>query len=82
MVDSEDNTDNYKCSKISIGTIMQNPEMLKLVPYNLKTKRMCKHAVRKLPFVIRYVPDRYNTQQMFHKAALKNGGTLESVPDC
>ena len=44
MVDSEDNTDNYKCSKISTGTIMQNPEMLKLVPYNLKTKKMCKHA--------------------------------------
>ena len=82
MVDSEDNTDNYKCSKISIGTIMQNPEMLKLVPYNLKTKKMCKHAVRKLPFVIRYVPDRYNTQQMFNKAVLKNGGTLESVLDC
>ena len=29
---------------------------------------MCKHAVKKLPFVIRYVPNRYKTQQMSDKA--------------
>ena len=29
--------------------------MLKFVPYHLKTKQMCNYAVKKLPFVIRYV---------------------------
>ena len=43
--------------KISIGTVMRNPEMLKLVPDHLKTKKICNHAVKKLPFVIRYVSD-------------------------
>ena len=36
----------------------------------------------KLPFVIRYVPDRYKSQQMCDKAILENGETLESFPDC
>ena len=40
-----------------------------------------KHAVKKLSLVIRYVPGQYKTQQMFDKAILENGGTLESVPD-
>ena len=26
---------------------------------------MCEHEVKKLPFVIRFVPDRYKTQQMY-----------------
>ena len=43
---------------------------------------MCKRAVKKLPFVIRYVPDRYTTQQICDKAIFENGGTLKSVPDC
>ena len=41
---------------------------------------MCKHAVKKLPFVIRYVPDRHTTQQICDKAIFENGGTLKSVP--
>ena len=57
MVGSEYSTDNYKSSNISIGTIIKNPEMLKFVPDHLKTKTMCKHTVRKLAFVIRYVLD-------------------------
>ena len=32
---------------------------------------MCKHAVKKLAFVIRYVPDCYKTQQMCNKAILE-----------
>ena len=32
---------------------MRNPEMLKFVRDDLKTKKLCKHAVQKLPFVIR-----------------------------
>ena len=38
MVDSEYSTDNYKSSKISIGAIMKNPEMLRLVPDHFQTK--------------------------------------------
>ena len=43
---------------------------------------MCKHAVKILPFVIRYVPDRYKAQQICDKAIVENGGTLEPVLDC
>ena len=54
----------YKSINISIVTVMKNSEMLKFVPDHLKTKKMCKHAVKKLPYVLRYVPDQYDTQQM------------------
>ena len=30
--------DIYKSVKISVGTVMKNPEMLKFVPNHLKTK--------------------------------------------
>ena len=33
--------DIYKSLNINIGTVMKNPEMLKLVPNHLKTKRKC-----------------------------------------
>ena len=36
----------FKSLKISIGTVMKNPEMLKFVPDHLKSKTMCKHAVK------------------------------------
>ena len=42
---------------------------------------MCKHAVTKLTYLLRYVPDRYKTQQMCDKAILESGGTLKSVTD-
>ena len=32
--------------KISIGTVMRNPEMLKFVPDHIKTKTICRHAVK------------------------------------
>ena len=57
MVDSEYSTDYYKYTKISIGAIIKNPEMLRLVPDHLKTKKMCKYVVKKFSFVIKYVPD-------------------------
>ena len=57
MVDSEYSTDDYKSSEISIGAIMKNPEMLRVVPDHLKTKKICNRAAKKLPFVIRNVPD-------------------------
>ena len=44
--------DVYKSLNISIGTVMKNPEMLKLVLDYLKTKIMCKCAARKLPYLL------------------------------
>ena len=44
MVDS---MDIYKSLDINIRTVMKNPEMLKFVPDLLKTKKMCKHPVKK-----------------------------------
>ena len=52
MVDSEYGTDNYKSSKISIGAIIKNPEMLQFVPDHLNIKKMWKNRVKKLLFVI------------------------------
>ena len=43
---------------------------------------MFKHAVKKLPYLLRCVPDQYKTHQMCDKAIVENGGTLKSVPDC
>ena len=58
MVVSENSNDNCKTLKISIGTIIKNLEMLKFVPDHLKTKKMCKNAIKKLPFVTWHVLDR------------------------
>ena len=52
MVDNAYSTNNYKSSKTSIGTVMKNSEMLKFLPDYLKTEKMCRHAVKKLPFGI------------------------------
>ena len=43
---------------------------------------MCKQVVKKLLYLIRYVPDQYKTQQMCDIAISENGGTLKYVPDC
>ena len=37
----------YKSLNINIGTVKKNPEMLKFLPDYLKTKKICKHAVKK-----------------------------------
>ena len=42
MVDS-------KTLKISIGTIIKNPKMIRFVPDQFKTKKVCKNTVKKLP---------------------------------
>ena len=49
MVDSEYSMDIYKSLNISIVTVIKNPEILKFVLDHLKSKKMCKHAVKKLP---------------------------------
>ena len=56
MVDNEYCMDIYISVKISIRKVIKNIEMLKLVPDHLKTKKICKHAVKKLSFLIRCVP--------------------------
>ena len=35
-----------------------------------------------MPFVIRYFPDQYKTQDMCAKVIVKNGGMLMFFPDC
>ena len=73
--------DIYKFVKINIGTVKKSSEMLKLVSDHLKTKKMCKHAVNKLLFLIRYVPCQFKTKQMCNKAISENDGTLKFIPD-
>ena len=57
----------YKSLNINIGT---DTEMLNLFLIILKLKKMCKHAVKKLPYLLRYIPDQYNTQQMCDKSTI------------
>ena len=45
---------------------------------------MCKHTVKRFPFVIKYILNQYvciNTQEMRDSVVLYNGGTLKFVPD-
>ena len=46
MVDS---MNSYKSLNINIGTVMKNPEMLKVVLDHPK--------IKKLPYLLRYAPD-------------------------
>ena len=54
MVDSKD---IYVSLIINLGTVMKNPEMLKFISDHLKNIKVCKHAVKKLPHLLRYVSD-------------------------
>ena len=54
MVDS---MDIYKPLNINIVTVMKNLEIIKFVPDHLKTKTLWKHAVKKLPYLLRYITD-------------------------
>ena len=57
MVDSDNSTNNYKALKRRIGVLIKSKEMLKFVPDHVKTKKMCKNAIKKLLFLIMFVPD-------------------------
>ena len=48
MVDSEYSPYSYRSLNISIRSMTKNPEMLRFVPDHLKTKKIYKHAVKKL----------------------------------
>ena len=52
-----DTIDIYRPLNIGIGKLMKNPEMLKFISDHLKTKRMRNHAVKKLTYLLRYVPN-------------------------
>ena len=71
-----------KTLKISIGTIIKNPEMLRFVFHHLKTKTMCQNAVKKLPLVINYVPDQYKTLEICDKVIIENSRMLGFILDC
>ena len=64
MVDS---MDICKSLKINSLTVMKNREMLKFFLDHLKTKKMRKHAVKKLPYLLRYVRD----QKRLNKCMIK-----------
>ena len=42
---------------------------------------MCNRAVQSYPWVLKYVPDQYKTQEMCNEAVEKNAWMLEHVPD-
>ena len=91
MVDSEYCTDNYKSSKISIGAIIKNPEMLRLVSDHLKIKKlknkkikyqkMCHNAVDNYAHALRSVPDCYKTQKMCNKTVCTYPFAIQIVPN-
>ena len=74
--------DIYKSLNITIGTVMKNRELLKFVTDHLKTKKISKHAVKLLPYLLRYFPSQYRIQQMCDKPILENGEKLKFVPEC
>ena len=43
---------------------------------------MWKDAVKKLPFVVKYVPEWYKTNEMWGKVIIENGGMLGFIPNC
>ena len=46
-----------KSLNINIGTVIKNLGILKFVTDHLKTEKMRKHAVKKILYLLRYVPD-------------------------
>ena len=42
---------------------------------------MGKHANKKLPFIMIYVPDKSKIQKICDKDVVENGGTLKFVPN-
>ena len=46
IIDSRSNHNNYNTLKLSIGTIMKNPEMQRCVSDHLKTKKLVKLQLR------------------------------------
>ena len=68
--------------KLNIGAITKVLEMLRFLPDHFKTKTMCKYAEKNLPFLTKYIPNRYKTQGMRDKVIPENVGMLMFIPDC
>ena len=51
-----------KTLKVSIRTIINNPEMLWFVPDHLKTEKTGKYAIKKFTFVTKYGPDKFKAK--------------------
>ena len=68
--------------KISLGATIKDPEMLRLVPDHLKTKEMWEHAVKKLPFLMKFLFDRFKTLRMCNKVILENAEMLMFILHC
>ena len=43
---------------------------------------MCKHAIKKLVYLLGYVPDQCKTQEMCYKPILENAAILKNVFVC
>ena len=43
---------------------------------------MCKNAVEKFTFVIKYVPDQCKTKEIYEKVVIENCGMLGLITDC
>ena len=65
--------DIYKSLNISIKRVIKNSEMSKFVPDHLKTKTICTHVVKELPYLLIYVPDQRKTRQMQSFSGKKSG---------
>ena len=70
MIESKSSSDDFKSTY---------QDKNKFVPNHLKTKKICKNAVKKLTFVIIYDPDQYKTQEKCDNAILENGGMLRLI---
>ena len=81
MIDGETSPGNYKTFNITIAAI-KSFEMLKFITDHFKTTKICKKAIKKLPFLIMHAPDQYKTQEMCGQVFLENGGMLRCIPDC
>ena len=55
--------------------------MLRFVIDHLKTERMCNNAVKKLPFLIKYIPNQYNTNKICDKNIVEKSGLSGFIPD-
>ena len=76
--------DVYKSLNVSIITVMKNSEMLKFNPDHLKTKKMCKHAVKNY-FTYRdmfLINTRLNKSQRFLKMVEKLFLTAIKIKKC
>ena len=80
MFDSEYSPKNTL--KISIGAIIKDSEILRIVPDHLKTKKYVKKAVKKLLLVISHCPDRDKTQEMCDEADNIYPSAIQLFSEC